>query len=126
MVDVKRLLKRVPLGEVELEYVAEVAGGGFVEEFQAADGRNRARPVLPVKFKGSDSELALNQPSIRRIGRAWGYETSKWVGKTIKATERRETIIGPQSRLPGLASCRGGGASESRRMPEVWSRQSTR
>jgi len=88
MVDVKKLLRRIAPEEVELGDTATIAGEGSIEQFG-----DRERLVITVQFNDAERELVLNQPSLRRICRAWGHDTKAWLGRKLKAIEKRETMI---------------------------------
>jgi len=93
MVDVGKFLKRIAPEEVNLGDIVEVLGEGYKDVAFATSQSHRRRLILPVKFKGVERELPMGSPSIRRIARFLGFETSGWVGHKLKAVEKREIEI---------------------------------
>jgi len=93
MVDAGKFLKRISPEEVNLGDTVEVLNEGYAEEATFATSQRRQRLILPVRFKGVEREIALGSSSIRRIVKAYGFETSSWVGRKLRVAEKREAAI---------------------------------
>lgn len=52
-------------------------------QFKYADGNFQKNFVVKVNYGDYEYDLKLNKMNRESLGKAWGYETSSWIGKQV-------------------------------------------